>query len=129
MSSALRVAALAIAGALILPASAAHARSGPCLPDYPHLAQCHVWNGTVRSVNDGDTLDAYVKGDGLAGVLRVRFTGINATELTAYRAARRAGECHAVEATRRVEQLVRRSKGRVRLAAFYPESRSLGRRR
>ena len=47
-----------LASALILPASAAQAKGGPCLPDYPHGAHCHVWTGKVKQVDDGDTLDA-----------------------------------------------------------------------
>ena len=48
MYRAVRLALLALASALILPASAAQAKGGPCLPDYPHGAHCHVWNGKVR---------------------------------------------------------------------------------
>jgi endonuclease YncB( thermonuclease family) len=126
--SAVRLAVLAIAGALILPATDAHAASGPCLPDYPHGAQCNVWKGKVRYVDDGDTLDADVPRDGLGGLLRVRIIGAQAMEQTSYRASQRAGDCHAVDATNRLEQLVRRSKGRIRVASLYPESRSRGRR-
>jgi hypothetical protein len=39
----------------------------------------------------------------------------------------RAGECHADEATERLEQLVKRSKGRVRLSAQDPTATSRGR--
>ena len=66
MSRAVRLLALALARAAVLPASAAQAKTGPCLPDYPHRAQCHVWTGKVRYVDDGDTLDADVTGDGCA---------------------------------------------------------------
>jgi endonuclease YncB( thermonuclease family) len=119
---------VAVAGALLAPAPAAQAKSGPCTPEYPHGAQCTIWQGTVRYVDDGDTLDADVRGDGLGGLLRVRITGIQAMEQTSYRAAQRAGDCHAVDATNRLEQLVKRSKKKIRLAALYPESRSRGRR-
>ena len=108
MSPAVRLVLLALAGALILPAPAALAKSGPCLPDYPHGTQCKVWNGKVRYVDDGDTLDADVPGDGLGGLLRVRITGIQAMEQTSYRTAQRAGDCHAVDATNRLEQLVKK---------------------
>jgi endonuclease YncB( thermonuclease family) len=128
MYRAVRLAALALASALILPASAAQAKSGACLPDYPHGAHCHVWTGKVRNVDDGDTLDASVPGDGLGGVLRVRIIGIQAMELTSYRTAARAGDCHAVDATRRLEQLVKRSKGKIRVSSLYTGSRSRGRR-
>ena len=82
----------------------------------------------MRYVDDGDTLDADVPGDGLGGLLRVRIIGIQAMEQTSYRAAQRAGDCHAVDATNRLEQLVKRSKKRIRVASLYPESRSRGRR-
>jgi len=48
-------------------------------------------------------------------------------EQTRYATRRRAGDCHAVDATRRLEQLVRGSRGVVRLAAQYPQSMSRGR--
>jgi endonuclease YncB( thermonuclease family) len=130
MSRAVRVALAAVAGGLIsiLPAPAAQAKSAPCLADYPHGAQCHAWNGKVRYVDDGDTLDADVPGDGFGGLLRVRIIGVQAMEQTSYRASRRAGDCHAVDATNRLEQLVRRSKRRIRVTSLYPESRSRGRR-
>jgi endonuclease YncB( thermonuclease family) len=128
MYRAVRLAALAFASALILPASAAQAKGGACLPDYPHGAHCHVWTGKVKQVDDGDTLDASVPRDGLGGILRVRIIGVQAMELTSYRTASRAGDCHAIDATRRLEQLVRRSKNRIRVSALYPESRSRGRR-
>ncbi len=127
MSAALRLSLLVMAAALVAPASAA-AASGPCVPEYKSGPQCNVWKGTVRSVNDGDTLDAHVPRDGLGGVLRIRIIGMQAMEQTSYRAAQRAGDCHAVDATNRLEQLVKRSKKRIRVASLYPESRSRGRR-
>jgi endonuclease YncB( thermonuclease family) len=128
MSRAVRLSLLVLAGTLILPAAAAEAKSGPCLADYPHGAQCHVWNGKVRYVDDGDTLDADVPKDGLGGLLRVRIIGAQAMEQTSYRAAQRAGDCHALDATNRLEQLVRKSKNRIRVTSLFPESRSRGRR-
>ena len=128
MSKLFRLLLLALACVLLAPAPAAHAKSGPCLPEYPQGAQCKIWQGTVRYVDDGDTLDADVPGDGLGGLLRVRIIGIQAMEQTTYRAAQRAGDCHAVDATNRLEQLVKRSKKRIRVASLYPESRSRGRR-
>src|SRR5215217_5352129 len=129
MSTLLRLTLLtALVGALLIPVPAAQAKSGPCMPEYPHGAQCTIWQGKVRYVDDGDTLDADVPGDGLGGLLRIRVIGIQAMEQTSYRAAQRAGDCHAVDATNRLEQLVRRSKKRVRVTALYPESRSRGRR-
>jgi endonuclease YncB( thermonuclease family) len=128
MSRALLTASLVAVGMLIAPMPAAHAKSGPCMPEYPHDAQCTIWHGKVRYVDDGDTLDADVPGDGLGGLLRVRIIGIQAMEQTSYRAAQRAGDCHAVDATTRLEQLVKKSKRRIRVASLYPESRSRGRR-
>jgi endonuclease YncB( thermonuclease family) len=128
MAKLLRLTLLTIVGALLVPVPAAQAKSGPCVPEYPHGAQCRVWHGTVRYVDDGDTLDADVPGDGLGGLLRVRIIGIQAMEQTSYRAAQRAGDCHAVDATNRLERLVKRSKRKIRVASLYPESRSRGRR-
>jgi hypothetical protein len=53
-------------------------------------------------------------------------TGINATEQTVYgsTARQRRGECHSLEATARLEQLLRRSRWRVRLYALDPASHS-----
>jgi len=117
-----------VLGVLLGPAPAAHAKSGPCMPEYPRGTQCTIWEGKVRYVDDGDTLDADVPGDGLGGLLRVRIIGIQAMEQTVYRAAQRAGDCHAVDATNRLEQLVKRSKKRIRVASLYADSRSRGRR-
>src|SRR5829696_4171008 len=127
MSRAVRLSLLAVVATLMAPAPAG-ASSGPCIPDYPNGAQCTAWKGKVRYVDDGDTLDADVPGDGLGGLLRVRIIGVQAMEQTSYRAAQRAGDCHAVDATNRLEQLVKRSKKRIRVASLYPESRSRGRR-
>jgi endonuclease YncB( thermonuclease family) len=127
MSTALRLTLLVVVAALVAPAPAS-ASTGPCVPEYKSGPSCTVWKGKVRYVDDGDTLDADVPGDGLGGLLRVRIIGIQAMELRTYRAAQRAGDCHAVDATTRLEQLVRRSKKRIRVASLYPESRSRGRR-
>src|SRR3954453_23562427 len=126
MYRAVRLAALALASALILPASAAQDKGGACLPDYPHGAHCHVWTGKVKQIDDGDTLDASAPGAGLGGVLRVRIIGVQAMELTSYRTASRAGDCHAVDATRRLEQLVRKSKGKIGVSALYTGRRWRG---
>jgi hypothetical protein len=65
-----------------------------------------------------------VLGDGTTASRRIRFAGVQAMEQTQYSTHARAGYCHAVEATERVERLVRRSKGLVRLAAQDPLSMS-----
>ena len=106
---------------LALAAPAAQAEDGPCLPggDGP---RCTFWTGTVVHVHDGDTLE--VRADGRN--LRIRITGIQAMEQTVYSsfASRRRGACHAVAATNRLERIVGRRGGTVRLAAQDPDSRS-----
>jgi endonuclease YncB( thermonuclease family) len=82
----------------------------------------------VRSVNDADTMDVDVLRDGTTASRRIRFTGVQAMEQTVYSTRSRQGYCHAVEATERVERLVRRSKNFVRLAAEDPFSMSQHRR-
>jgi len=104
------------------PASAPAAR-GACVAGQPGPS-CTVWTGKVVSVNDGDTLDVDVAYDGTSRASRVRITGIQAMEQSAYGARGRQGDCHAVEATQRLEQLVRAGRRVVRLAAEDPESRS-----
>jgi endonuclease YncB( thermonuclease family) len=113
-----------LAGLLLggLPA-AAEAKRGPCVVGIPGPT-CDVWTAKVRSVNDGDTMDVDVFGDGTTASRRIRLTGVQAMEQTAYSSRHRAGDCHAVEATERLEALVRRGKGIVRLAAEDPESMS-----
>ncbi|HTE64084.1 MAG TPA: lamin tail domain-containing protein [Solirubrobacteraceae bacterium] len=119
-----------LAGVLLaaLPVAAADAARGSCLVGIPG-PECVVWNAKVRSVNDGDTMDVDVLRDGTSATRRIRMTGIQAMEQSVYSARRRAGDCHAVEATNRLEALVRRSKGKVRLAAQDPESTSQSQRR
>lgn len=118
------LAALAVVAALAA-AAPADARTGQCLPgqDGP---RCEVWKGKVTFVADGDTLDVDVHGDGMSRAARVRVTGVNAMEQSVYSrtASKRRGDCHALEATARVERLVRKARGRVRLAALDPASRS-----
>jgi endonuclease YncB( thermonuclease family) len=113
-----------LAGILLaaLPAAADAAR-GSCLAGVSGPG-CEVWTAKVRSVNDGDTMDVDVLGDGTTATRRIRIAGIQAMEQTVYTARRRQGDCHAVEATERLERLVRRSKWKVRLAAQDPESMS-----
>jgi endonuclease YncB( thermonuclease family) len=118
---------LALVLAAVIAPAAAQARTGTCLaPDVQAL--CTVWTGKVTTIGDGDTVYVNVEGDGISSSVSVRITGINAAELSVYGSAtRRRGECHAVEATARIEQLIGRSKGRVRLAALDPESHSRNR--
>ena len=106
-------------------APADEARTGSCLA--PGVKQiCTVWTGKVTFIGDGDTIYVDVKGDRTQKAQHVRMTGFNAMEQSVYSsiASRRRGECHALEATSRLEQLIRRSRWRVRLAALNPASHS-----
>ncbi len=107
------------------PAAASAAGTGPCL-DGGGGPTCHYWTAKVVSVNDGDTVYADVGGDGSHRVESVRFSSVQAMEQHTYSShpSRRTGECHAVEATARAEQLIRASHWRVRLSAQDPASRA-----
>ena len=106
------------------PAAAGAARV-PCHPDGGGPS-CRVWTGTVLSVNDGDTFKVDLDGDGSRRGVDVRFAGVQAMELTVHHPdpAKRRDECHGIEATARVEELVRGSGHRVRLTAQRASSRS-----
>jgi endonuclease YncB( thermonuclease family) len=106
-------------------APAAEATIGSCLPPAAP-AMCEVWKGKVTYISDGDTVWVDLDGDRTRQTFRVRLTGVNTMEQTVYSrlASQRRGECHAVEATARLERLLRRSRMRVRLAALDPASRS-----
>jgi endonuclease YncB( thermonuclease family) len=104
-------------------AQAAEARAGACLPPASALI-CNVWSGKVTFVGDGDTVYVDIAGDGRKSSVPVRMTGINTTEQTVYSriASQRRGECHSLEATARLEQLLRLNRFRVRLYALDPAS-------
>lgn len=111
---------------LLAGAGAASARTiGPCVDGEANGPRCSIWEGKVSWVDDGDTLRVKVG----SRTWHVRITGINAQELTDYDVHHRAGECHAVAAADRLDDLVRRSKGRVRLTAQDVRSNSHGRQR
>jgi len=93
----------------------------------PGSAHAAVWKGSVTFVDDGDTIEVDVAGDRTPRPARIRVTGIQAMELSRYGSRRRAGDCHAVAAARRLERLVRSAHGRVRLTAEHPASSSRGR--
>jgi endonuclease YncB( thermonuclease family) len=120
-----RVVLIATAAFALLPAAAAEARRGPCLVEGSGGPRCHVWNGKVKAVHDGDTFSIRIAGR----TSRVRLTGVNAMEQRVYSSIknRRRGDCHALEATERIEGLIRRARKRVRVAAQDPSSRSSGR--
>ncbi|UGS38771.1 hypothetical protein DSM104329_05201 [Capillimicrobium parvum] len=111
---------------LLVCASTAVARTtGPCVDGETNGPRCSIWEGRVQWVDDGDTLHVKVG----SRSWHVRVTGINAQELTDYNSRHRAGECHAVEAADRLDQLVKAAKGRVRLTAQDVRSNSHGRQR
>ena len=90
----------------------------------PCAADARTWRGKVTSFDDGDTVKVDIAGDGMKVAKRVRITGIQAMEQTVYSnyPERRRGECHALEATARLEQLIRRSHRRVRVSAQHTSS-------
>ena len=120
---ALLAALIAVLPALVASPTAEAASRGPCVPG-TSAPLCHFWTGNVTFVADGDTIRVDIDGDGTAAERTVRFTGINAMELTRYSKYRdrRRGACHGLEATAVVEDLIRRSRGVVRLSAQNPRS-------
>jgi endonuclease YncB( thermonuclease family) len=106
-------------------AAIAQPKTGQC-PQGTRGTVCLLWTGKVTFIGDGDTVSVDLHGDGTKKAVRVRMTGIQAMEETYYTnvPADRTGECHANEATARLEQIVARAKGRVQLAAQNPASHS-----
>ena len=121
----LTTASVAIGAAGGLAASAEAARKAPCVPG-TGSPTCTIWTAKVTFVADGDTIEVDIDGDRTSRRARVRITGIQAMELTRYssKPSRRRGECHAREATARLERLVKRGRGKVRLAAQNRRSRT-----
>ncbi|KUL40449.1 nuclease, partial [Actinoplanes awajinensis subsp. mycoplanecinus] len=91
--------------------------------------RCSVWTGKVSWVADGDTLLVDVNGDGTRTPRSIRLIGVQAMEQHVYspQPAKRRGDCHAIEATARVEQLVKAGKGVVRMTAQKSGSQSRSR--
>src|SRR5919204_2081804 len=93
-----------------------------CVPQST-APMCHFWRGKLKWVDDGDTIDVRMPtSTGKVKTVRVRIIGIQAMEQTTYDSnpRRRRGECHALQATARLEQLIRKGHGRVRLGAQDP---------
>ena len=112
----------AVLGLAAAPASAA---TTACRPgaDSP---VCQVWTGKVAWVPDGDTPLIDVYGDGDSKPASIRLIGVQAMEQSVYHPtpSKRRGECHALAATARVEQLVKAGGGTVRLTAQHAASHS-----
>jgi micrococcal nuclease len=121
--------AATVAGALaVAPAAPAAAATAPCLPTGPSPA-CQVWTGTVVRVNDGDTLSVDLAGDGTSTPTSIRLINAQAMEQTVYSSVpqKRRGQCHSLDATSRLEQLVKAGGGVVRLTAQQAASSSRNR--
>jgi endonuclease YncB( thermonuclease family) len=109
-------------------AAPAAAATGPCRPDGTGPT-CQVWKARVVDVNDGDTIDVDIDGDGSRRRFSIRFIGVQAMEQTRYSdtPSKRRGECHALQATDLVERLMKLGHHRVRLTAQSPRTDSRGR--
>ncbi|GAB1641262.1 lamin tail domain-containing protein [Krasilnikovia sp. MM14-A1259] len=121
----------ALAAALVavpLTAAPASAAMGACLP-VAGSPRCHVWTGKVAWVADGDTVLVDINGDGTKTPKSVRIIGMQAMEQHVYspNPKKRRGDCHALAATARVEQLVRAGGGVVRMTALHASSSSRNR--
>jgi endonuclease YncB( thermonuclease family) len=111
----------AIAAMLVLVPAAQAARRAPCV-EGGKGPKCTFWDARVLFIADGDTIRVRVGG----AVRNIRFTGLNAMELTRYSKypSRRRGACHGLEATALVERYIRGSRWKVRLAAQKASSRT-----
>ncbi len=105
--------------AIAAPAASAVQR-GPCVVGTT-TPRCDITRGTAPfGADDGDTLDVHVNGTPRRTYAHTRITGVQAMELSDY--STKAGECKAAEANQRVDELLKRAKGRVRLSVQNPES-------
>jgi endonuclease YncB( thermonuclease family) len=114
--------ALAIAlPAATAAADTAAAERAPCA-EGAKRPLCTFQTARVAFIADGDTIRVRLGGR----LQNVRFTGINAMELSRYSKypSRRRGACHGLEATAFVERAIKRSRWRVRLAAQKLSSRA-----
>jgi endonuclease YncB( thermonuclease family) len=78
------------------------------LTTLPAHAVSALQYGKVVFVDDGDTIDVVVKGDGTCRPVRVRFIGIQAMELHVYShtLSKLRGECWGVDAAKNLHRLV-----------------------
>jgi endonuclease YncB( thermonuclease family) len=109
-----------------LPSPAGAVTRGKCVVGQRGGPTCLVWSGRASGAGDGDTVSVSIEG---SPTQRVRVTGIQAMEQSVYSAnpGQRRGQCHAPQATARLNRLVRAAHGRVRIAARSAGSYSLGR--
>jgi endonuclease YncB( thermonuclease family) len=121
----LRVLSAAVALAVGLGAPAGASYRGRCLGGHSG-PECYFTTGKATAIHDGDTISVDIAGDGTSRAFKVRFSSIQAMEQTVYsrHPSRRRGECHSLEATARVEQLIKRSHRRVRLSSQNPHAMS-----
>ena len=120
----------AVAALLVLAPAAQAVHRAPCVAGAKRPV-CTFWDAKVKFIADGDTIRADVEADGTHAVKTIRFTGINAMELSRYSKypSRRRGACHGLAATSLVERYIRGSKWRVRVAAQKASSHSNKRQR
>ena len=80
--------------------------------------------GKVVFVDDGDTIDVNIRGDGTSKPRRIRFIGIQAMELHVYShtLSKLRGECWGVDAARNLHHIL--NGRRVRLTARHADSHS-----
>src|SRR4051795_6802479 len=94
------------------------------LTTLPAHAASALQYGKVVFVDDGDTIDVDVTGDGTSKPVRVRFIGIQAMELHVYShtLSKLRGECWGVDAAKNLHRIV--AGKRVRLTALHASSHS-----
>jgi micrococcal nuclease len=90
----------------------------------PAQAAAPTQYGKVTFVDDGDTIDVDVIGDGTRRAARIRFIGVQAMELRVYSRtlSKLRGECWAIAATRYLHSLV--AGKQVQLTALHSGSRA-----
>ncbi|HWT26066.1 MAG TPA: lamin tail domain-containing protein [Solirubrobacteraceae bacterium] len=117
-----------LASALGAAEGAQAATKAPCIAGTAGPV-CHFWTAKTVFVADGDTIRVVLDGDKRRKVKTIRFTGVNAMELSVYSSypSRRRGSCMGLEATALVERYIKASRGVVRLSAQNPASSTGGR--
>jgi endonuclease YncB( thermonuclease family) len=99
-----------IAGAMtaLVFAPTAGAATAPCVAGVPGSPKCTAWEARIGVVEDGDTVQARIKKGGrLSPRQSVRINGLQAMEIHNYsHGVKRAGDCHSLEASRRLSQLI-----------------------